>query len=458
MTSVTSALIDAFQKGVALTPKEAFYILQNRGIRTTYKSISKILSRLYYRGILDRSNGRYIFSPGGRHFVSNRATQGDTLKVVGDTQKVQYRTNFPSKSVSNFKKVKRNGIRSKAMRRLMAILMNNNVEFFDTSKFYNSLLTKYGFKVNRNTYRVLIHRLKKRGFLSFRYGHYHVDLSRIRIYFEMDPSVSNSKATGATTQRVPKIPVQAKLPTQGGTPSSVSIRVSEHAPRVDIYIGPDLAEYIIKKHNLKLLSAKDPSMKRKYKGRHLDAIITKNGYVMITPKDGSWLQEVKEVFGERAAAEAKMQNAMKHKEYSLGDIKKLYESRRFQAQVDYSEFADGDIGFQGDAEKVELASYLFEKEIMSKATKVAGEADILIELKRTAEELKEITHKVEDSLTSQAYLNSIYLRKTDENVNKIEEVAKGIISVAQEMKRAMQQFLNIIKQDYRNYGEVHGYA
>ncbi len=443
MTTVTSAVIETFQKGVALTPKEVFYILRNRGIQTTYKSVSKIVSRLYYRGILDRSGGQYIFSPGGRHSVSNRATQGDTLRVQGDTQKVRSTTNFPSKAVSNSKKVKRNGIRSKLIRRFLAILMNNNIEFFDSDKFYDSLKYKYHFPLNRNTYRVIIYRLKRRGFLNFRYNRYYVNLPGIREFF----SVSNSPERGATTPGVPKTAVVSELQKHGGTLSPVSIRVSEHAPRVDIQISPWRLKELIERYHLKPINPKDPSRKMRFTGRHLNAIITKNGYVMITPKDELWLQEVREVFGEEAAVLAKIRGAMKHKEYSLGDIIKIYKGNNLKSQVDFSEFSDGDIGFQGDAEKVEIASELFMQNIAGSAFWSAYFADVLVELDRTTKEMKEYFYKIGEETKAQLFLNS--------------QAANAIIRSTEEIKNVMREFVDILKNIHNENlagGEVEGYA
>ncbi len=442
--SITQSLIGVFQKGVALTPKEAFYILQNNGVSTTYKSVSKILSRLYYRGILNRHNGHYFFSQEGRHSISNRETKGDITTAKNDTQKLKYIAHSPIQSVSFTRKLKRNGIRSYIIKRFMAILLNNNIQFFETKQLYNSLSTKYEFHVNRNTFRVIVYRLKKRGFLNLRYGYYYVNLVAIRKFFATDDKVSKIKAKGATTPGVLKSLVQSEISNKTGTSSPVSIRVSEHAPRVDIQIGSYLAEKIIEKYNLKPISPKDPSNKVRFKGRHFNAIITKNGYVMIVPKDSQWLNEVRDVFGEGAAAQAKLNNAMKHKEYSIKDIVKLYKSEKFGAQIDYSEFG-GDIGFQGDAEKVEVADEIFRHEIINKAAGSAYLADIIVDMDRTTKELKELLKNTKEEVMAQVLFNS-------QAVSAIRESAKEITS-------AIRQFIDIIENTQNRFSkEVEGYA
>jgi len=445
MSTVTYSLIEVFRNGVALTPKEAFYILQGRGIKTTYKSVSKILSRLYYRGILERSGGKYIFSSQGRQVVSNKATDGDKLKVEGDIQKIQYNSGFSSRYVSNTVKLKRNRIRSKLMKRFLAILMNNNIEFFDSDKFYQSLQSKYYFHLNRNTYRVILHRLKLRGFLSFRFKRYYVNMNKIREFF----SVSDFEIRGASTHTIPKNEGNYTISKCKGTQPSVSeisVRVSEHAARVDIKISKFRKELVEEKYNLKVINPRDPSGKMRFKGKHINAIITKNGYVMIIPKDSQWLEEVREVFGEEAAASAKLKGAMKHKEYALKDLVKLYKSERFGAQVDYSEF-DGDIGFQGDAEKVEVADDIFRHEIMSKASQSAYLADIIVDLDRTSEELKELLKNTREEVMAQVFLNS--------------QAVSAIRESAREISNVMRQFIDILKNAQNGMfsdGEVEGYA
>ncbi len=446
MSTVTNSLIEVFRNGVALTPKEAFYILQSKGIRTTYKSVSKILSRLYYRGTLERAGGKYIFSSQGRQVVSSKATHGDNLKVEGDSQKMQYISRFSSRYVSNTVKLKRNGIRSKLMKRFLAILMNNNIEFFDSNKFYQSLQSKYCFHLNRSTYRVILHRLKLRGFLSFRFKRYYVNMNKVREFF----SVSDFEIGGASTHSIPKNGENYKFSKYKGTQPSVSeilsVRVSEHAPRVDIKISKFRKEIIEEKYNLKVINPRDPSGKMRFKGKHINAIITKNGYVMIIPKDSQWLEEVREVFGEEAAASAKLKGAMKHKEYALGDLVKLYKSERFGARIDYSEF-NGDIGFQGDAEKVEVADEIFRQEIMSKVSQSAYLADIIVDLDRTSEELKELLKNTREEVMAQVLLNS-------QAVSVIRESAREISNV-------MRQFIDILKNAQNGMfsgGEVEGYA
>ena len=137
---------------------------------------------------------------------------------------------------------------------------------------------------------------------------------------------------------------------------------------------------------------------------------------------------------------------MKHKEYTLGDLVKLYKSERFGAQIDYSEF-NGDIGFQGDAEKVEVADEIFRQEIMRKVSQSAYLADIIVDLDRTSEELKELLKNTREEVMAQVLLNS--------------QAVSAIRESAREISNVMRQFIDILKNAQNGMfsgGEVEGYA